>query len=116
MRWSDLSSVERNAILGVGFGISAIVGLGVIAYTQRNRIASKIGTVTYEFTPEERVAFVRVAECSRDNIVRGLAWSGQTAVRGAGPKPTPQVLDVLARQLYDHIGIRPPSVPCGETL
>ena len=51
MRWSDLSYAERNAILGVGFGISAIVGLGVIAYTQRNRIASKIGTVTYEFTP-----------------------------------------------------------------
>lgn len=116
MRWSDFSFAERNALLGVGFGISAVIGLGAFAYFQRRKITSKVGNITYEFTPEERVAFVRAAECSRDNIVRGLAWSGQTAVRGAGPKPTPQVLDVLAQQLYDHIGVRPPSVPCGETL
>jgi hypothetical protein len=111
--WSRLSMQERYALLGVGLGSITLVGVMGFVASRRSRVMDRIGTVEVELTPAQRQELRRTFECGRDDIVRGLSEAAQASARPyGGPEPTKPVVDLLAQQLYLHLGVTPPSRPC----
>jgi len=110
--WSELSSSERAAAIGVGVGASLVGALGIYAAIKSRPLVSRLGALEYEMPELERLRLARTLECSRDQAIRGVIVSAQEAVSLVGPNPEPAVIDVLAAQLYEHLGVSPPSRPC----
>lgn len=111
--WSQLSIQERYALLGVGLGSVALAGVMGFAVSRRVRVVERLGTIEVEMPPAQRREIRRTFECGRDDIVRGISYAAQASAQDyGGPEPTSSVVDLLAQQLYTHLGVAPPSRPC----
>lgn len=115
LRWSELSPSERAVAIGAGIGVGLAGALGVFVALRSRPAVARLGTLEYEMPELERLRLARTLECSRDQAIRGVIASAQDAVSLVGPKPEPAVIDVLAAQLYEHLGVSPPQHPCRST-
>ncbi len=107
MGWSDLSNLERYAIIGGGFSLAGAVGFGVWFTFQSRRFAS----FDYELSQRERDQFNRQVACNNDGIIRQAAGISGIALREAGYDVDDNQEEVVKR-LYSHLGLHPPTHSC----
>ena len=107
MKWSELSTPERYALIGGGFAIAGAVGFGVWFGIQSKRIAS----FSYELSPQEQDAFRRRVACNNDDIIRGAAEISIQSARDAG-YDVEQNQEAVVQRMYNHLGLQPPDHSC----